>query len=120
MQGSELHLRPGTGIPSPIRRGESSRGLDTELYGETNEKDSSDRVPSECGKLSSGVCTSFRRSAGHLSRAVRRRETVKDQLIRYGMAIHTRYLLFRPWKQAECYVADGPLLKPPALPGLRG
>src|SRR3984885_4932504 len=32
--------RPGTGIPFPIVRGESPRGLDTELYGETNEKDS--------------------------------------------------------------------------------
>ena len=32
--------RPGTGIPFPIMRGESPRGLDTELYGETNEKDS--------------------------------------------------------------------------------
>jgi len=32
--------RPGTGIPFPIMREESPRGLDTELYGETNEKDS--------------------------------------------------------------------------------
>jgi len=32
--------RPGTGIPFPIMRGESPRGLDTDLYGETNEKDS--------------------------------------------------------------------------------
>jgi hypothetical protein len=32
--------RPGTGIPFPIMRGESPRDLDTELYGETNEKDS--------------------------------------------------------------------------------
>jgi len=40
MQGSELRSRPGTEIPSPIMRGESPRGLDTELYGETNEKDS--------------------------------------------------------------------------------
>jgi hypothetical protein len=36
-----LRSRPGTGIPFPIMRGESARGLDTELYGETNEKDSS-------------------------------------------------------------------------------
>jgi hypothetical protein len=32
--------RPGTGIPFPIMRGESPRGLDTKLYGETNDKDS--------------------------------------------------------------------------------
>lgn len=32
--------RLGTEIPFPIMRGESPRGLDTELYGETNEKDS--------------------------------------------------------------------------------
>jgi hypothetical protein len=32
--------RPGTGIPFPIMRGESRRGLDTEPYGETNQKDS--------------------------------------------------------------------------------
>ena len=31
---------PGTGIPFPIMRGASPRGLDTDLYGETNEKDS--------------------------------------------------------------------------------
>src|SRR5215468_6854624 len=35
-----LRSRPGTRIPFPILTGESPRGLDTELYGETNEKDS--------------------------------------------------------------------------------
>lgn len=44
--GSELRSRPGTGIPFPIMRGESPRGLDTELYGETNQKDSWGPVPS--------------------------------------------------------------------------
>ena len=36
--GSQLRSRPCTGFLFPFRRGESPRGLDTDLYGETNEK----------------------------------------------------------------------------------
>jgi hypothetical protein len=39
-KGFATRLPPGYGIPFSIMRGESPRGWDTELYGQTNEKDS--------------------------------------------------------------------------------